>query len=248
MVYTGPSVGPTSLTVSIETTPVETLIRELANIKTVIKGTGDSVNRADTALFELKRLIMFLDQYLLTKEKELEAALKSSEGTLDERAAAVKALKAEINEIAHAHDRLVAKGDQIIKDVSNARSAIEFDQKLLDQLNEQIGKATGKIEITRGQATMLFTSMMHMADRLIDTSKSDFSRYFGTVVGIISNSLASLNSMAYGLAATGNPLAIAQAGMIVASNTISSAFLISAQTEAQGLASAKTDFGDVMFG
>jgi hypothetical protein len=210
------------------TAKVTAIKDELAVVNSKVMTAGDKVraaegiqNRLVLAQYELDRKVAMTEQ----KQKMLVASEEAQAIALTANAASVKA----------AQDVL-------------ANRNIVLDAKI----EEQIAKSK-QIEVDLKTAKdkgmnwwYVINGLMHLADRLMDKTNSDFAHFFGLTVSIITNAVTSMHALSVGLAASG-PVGMIQAGIIVTSSTIATATLIQGESQRMQLEANKDNIGDTMF-
>ena len=158
-------------------------------------------------------------------------------------------------------DLLMATAEKTDIEIDGMKAKVQETTDTLKRENDAIEAKTEKLGIaieanaakvedakSKGQNWWyVINGLMHLADRLMDKSKSDWSRYFGIAISIITNTVTSMHAMSVGLAASG-PAGMIQAGIIITSNLMSTASIIQAESQRQALEANKDKIGDTMFG
>ena len=201
--------------------------------------------------------------------------IKIMEDDLNKLATKYVAMKTEWSQTAHVRaleekmladmkvksDLLMATAEKTDIEIDGMKAKVQETTDTLKRENDAIEAKTEKLGIaieanaakvedakSKGQNWWyVINGLMHLADRLMDKSKSDWSRYFGIVISIITNTVTSMHAISVGLAASG-PVGMIQAGIIVTSNLMSTTSVIQVEAQRQALDSNKNNIGDTMFG
>jgi chromosome segregation ATPase len=186
-----------------------------------VKASEGIQNRLVMAQYELDRKI--------ARSELQQQALKESEQ------AKATALAANAAEIKAAQDVLGARNAALAaKEAELAAKSKEIE------INLESAKSKGM------NVWYVLNGLLHMADRLMDKTRSDFSHVFGVIISVITNSITSIHAMAAGVAASG-PAGMAQAAIMISSSIISTASLVQAEAQRQALDRNKDNIGDSMF-
>lgn len=127
-------------------------------------------------------------------------------------------------------------------EIEKSKTKVSGLKMMADALDKDIANA----EKRRQNWWYVFNGLLHLADRLMDKTNSDFSHFFGIAISVITNTVTSLHAVATGLAASG-PVGVIQAGIIVASNITATVSVIQAEAQRQQLEKNKNNIGDEMF-
>lgn len=132
--------------------------------------------------------------------------------------------------------------------VQEVTTKIAVFQEQLDAKNQKLTADTAvlekksqaiqtELETAKGKSINVWyvaNGLMHLADRMLDRTVDGWSQVGGVIISIIANTVTSLHAIAVSIAATG-PQGFIQAGIIVASNIVSTSSQIQAAANIQAL-------------
>jgi hypothetical protein len=197
---------------------INSTLASLSSKKEELKAEADRVLTVVEGMYPVMKLLQEHQQRLFWEIDGLDKALAASEA----KKSMIADMQAKAYEIEVSLDRSRRRIDDRLDEVEELRLKIAAEEK--------------KVKQSKINAWHFISSFLHLADRMLDRTGSEFAQAFGTAVSGITSTVSSLHAVSVALAASG-PAGWVQAGIIVASNTMATYYALQALQNAQQLRS-----------